>query len=74
MGFKEILKGRDWEQKSWSERLARLSKIFDIGTVFLVLVAGGMAPALANAVLSGSVITYAGAEMYDSHKQRKKKK
>ena len=74
MGLKEIVLGSNWEQKSRSEKLARLSKLVDVASIFAGLLLLGFAPAVANAMIQASVVTYAGAEVYDRHKQRKKKK
>ncbi len=74
MSIKERILGSDWDKKSRSEKLARASKLADIGTIFAALVFGGIAPAVANGLIQASVVTYAGAEAYDRYKQRRKKK
>lgn len=73
MGFKEILLGSNWEQKGNVEKLARISKVIDVGTIFVALVLGGMAPALANTFIQASVVTYAGGEVVESRLERKNK-
>lgn len=74
MGVKEILLGSNWDKKSMGEKMSRVSKMIDVGTVFAALIASGVAPALASAAITASVTTYAGAEMYDSTSKRRKRK
>lgn len=74
MGVTEMLKGRDWERKSTGEKLARISKLADVATMVGALVFWGIAPIVAMFAIQASVVTYAGAEVYEQHKKRKKKK
>ncbi|OGM04994.1 hypothetical protein A2715_00740 [Candidatus Woesebacteria bacterium RIFCSPHIGHO2_01_FULL_39_32] len=74
MSLRERLLGSDHERKSTGEKLSRISKLIDVGTIFAALVFGGLAPALANTLIQASVVTYAGAEVYEQHKKRKRKK
>lgn len=74
MGIAERLFGKEGDKKVTPEKLARLSKLVDVGTVFLALVFGGMNPALANTLIQASVATYAGAEVVESEIKRRKNK
>ena len=74
MGLKEIFLGSDWNEKSKTEKLTRVSKLVDVGTIFAALVLGGMAPALANTLIQASIVTYAGGEVIESGLKRRKKK
>ncbi len=66
--------GSDWERKTTGEKLARISKIADVATILGGLIAIGFAPALALLAIQASVVTYAGAEIYEQSKKRKKKR
>lgn len=74
MGLKEVLLRSNQGDKSTAEKLTRLSKWFDVGAVFLALVAGGIAPALANSLIQASVATFAGAEVLEKELKRRKNK
>ena len=69
-----MLLGKNWEQKSTGEKLARISKLADVATVVGALIFWGLAPVAAMFAIQASVVTYAGAEVYEQHKKRKKKK
>jgi len=74
MGLKEVIQGRDWDKKTLGEKLARLSKIADLVTIFSGLLLLGFTPALATTLIQASLITYAGGEIYEQHQKRSKKK
>lgn len=74
MRFIERFKGKDWDKKSAGEKLARISKGVDIVSLVGGIVALGFAPIIATLAIQSSIVTYAGAEIYEQHKKRKKKK
>jgi len=69
-----MLTGKNWKEKSTGEKLARVSKAVDVATIVGGLIALGFAPVAAMLAIQTSLITYAGAEVYEQRKKRKKKK
>ena len=60
MAFKEMLLGVDYKNKSTTEKLARLSKMVDAGTVLGALVFFGIAPVVALAAIEEDVDGFLG--------------
>jgi hypothetical protein len=70
LNMKEIILGKDWEEKSFKEKAIKISKVVDMGTIFTALLIMGVAPGVATAAIEASVVTYAGAEIIDSGKKK----